>query len=67
MKNVKLLEGCRERIQAQKGVSLQREDNTNKNLAERWLRLGARCRRSLGDMSVRSLENGALDECSKVG
>ena len=33
VKNVKLLEGCYERIQAQKGVSLQRRDNTNKNLA----------------------------------
>ena len=33
VKNVKLLEGCCERIQAQKGVSLQRGDNTNKNLA----------------------------------
>ena len=33
MKNVKLLKGFRERIQAWKGVSLQREDNTNKKLA----------------------------------
>ena len=33
MKKNKLLKGCRERVQARKGVSLQGKDNTNRHLA----------------------------------
>jgi len=64
---IKLLKGCCERTQAWTGVSPQGGGNTKTDLARAMGKALSKMQTVTRDVSVRSLLDGTLDKCCKIG